>query len=190
MRKTSESPVSELRQGSDLDNRTVLRFATKARKTAFATLPWKSTIPQLSHAGLRQPEVETGRMVPRSLPMNPLLGMIDSFTAADYTGTPLVLDTSRDDVSHVSFTFETLPGVTFNAARVQLPQSKPGASATLRETSFINRARPDRPRKSLHQRTWPPRRSPRLPGHLSHSPSTTSPKPGSRPSVGRRGKRG
>lgn len=68
----------------------------------------------------------TGRTVPRSLPVKPLMGMIDSFTAADYTGTPLVLDKSRDDVSHVSFTFETLPGVTFNAARVQLPQSEPG----------------------------------------------------------------
>ena len=68
----------------------------------------------------------SGRTVPRSLPMNPLMAMIDSFTGADYTGTSLVLDKSRDDVSHVSFTFESLPGVTFNAARVQLPQSEPG----------------------------------------------------------------
>lgn len=54
------------------------------------------------------------------------MGMIDSFTAGDYTGKSLVLDKSRDDVSHVSFKFETLPGVTFEIARVQLPQSEPG----------------------------------------------------------------
>lgn len=68
----------------------------------------------------------SGRTVPSSPPANPLVGMIDSFTAADYTGTPLVLDKTRDDVSHVSFTFDTLPGVTFEATRIQLPQSEPG----------------------------------------------------------------
>lgn len=68
----------------------------------------------------------SGRTVPSSLPVNPLMGMIDSFTAADYTGKSLVLDKSRDDVSHVSFKFETLPGVTFEIARVQLPQSELG----------------------------------------------------------------
>lgn len=68
----------------------------------------------------------SGRTVPSSPPANPLMGMIDSFTAADYTGKPLVLDKSRDDVSHVSFKFETLPGVTFEIARVQLPQAEPG----------------------------------------------------------------
>lgn len=68
----------------------------------------------------------SGRTVPSSLPANPLAGMIDSFTAADYTGKPLVLDKSRDDVSHVSFKFETLPSVTFEIARVQVPQSEPG----------------------------------------------------------------
>lgn len=67
-----------------------------------------------------------GRTVPSSLPVNPLGGMIDSFTAADYTGKPLVLDKSRADVSHTSFKFETLPGVTFEIARVLLPQSEPG----------------------------------------------------------------
>lgn len=67
-----------------------------------------------------------GRTVPSSPPASPLMGMIDSFTFGDYTGTPLVLDKARDDVSHVSVTFDTLPGVTFEIARVQLPQSKPG----------------------------------------------------------------
>lgn len=66
------------------------------------------------------------RTVPSSPAMNTLLGMIDSFTAADYTGVPLVLGKSRDDVSHVSFKFDTLPGVTFEIARVQVPQSEPG----------------------------------------------------------------
>jgi hypothetical protein len=68
----------------------------------------------------------SGRTVPSSPAVNPVLGMIDSFTAADYTGVPLVLDKSRNDVSHVSFKFETLPGVTFEIARVQVPQSEPG----------------------------------------------------------------
>ena len=68
----------------------------------------------------------SGRTVPSSLPVNPLVGMIDSFTAADYTGKPLVLDKSREDVSHVSFKFETLPSVTFEIARIQASQSEPG----------------------------------------------------------------
>lgn len=68
----------------------------------------------------------SGRTVPSSPPASPLMGMIDSFTAADYTGKPLVLDKSRDDVSHISFKFDTLPGVTFEIARVQVPQSQPG----------------------------------------------------------------
>ena len=68
----------------------------------------------------------SGRTVPGSSPVNPLMGMIDSFTAGDYTGKSLVLDKSRDDVSHVSFKFETLHGVTFEITRVQIPQSEPG----------------------------------------------------------------
>lgn len=67
-----------------------------------------------------------GRTVPSSSPVYPLVGVIDSFTAADYTGKSLVLDKSREDVSHVSFKFETLPGVTFEIARVQIPQSESG----------------------------------------------------------------
>ena len=54
------------------------------------------------------------------------MGVIDSFTAADYTGKSLVLDKSREDVSHVSFKFETLPSVTFEITRVQIPQSESG----------------------------------------------------------------
>lgn len=72
----------------------------------------------------------SGRTVPSSPPVNPPMGMIDSFTAADYTGKPLVLDKSRDDVSHVSFKFDTLPGITFEIARVQVPQSEPGFDGT------------------------------------------------------------
>jgi hypothetical protein len=68
----------------------------------------------------------SGRTVPSSPPVNPLIGMIDSFTAADYTGKSLVLDKSRDDVSHASFKFETLRGVTFEITRLQIPQSEPG----------------------------------------------------------------
>lgn len=68
----------------------------------------------------------SGRTVSSSMPVYPLVGVIDSFTAADYTGKSLVLDRSREDVSHVSFKFETLPGVTFEIARVQIPQSEPG----------------------------------------------------------------
>jgi len=74
----------------------------------------------------------SGRTVPSSPAVNPVLGMIDSFTAADYTGVPLVLDKSRNDVSHVSFKFETLPGVTFEIARVQVPQSEPGFDGAAR----------------------------------------------------------
>jgi hypothetical protein len=73
----------------------------------------------------------SGRTVPSSLPLNPLVGVIDSFTAADYTGKALVLDKSRDDVSHVSFKFETLPDVTFEVARIQLPQSEPGFDGSI-----------------------------------------------------------
>lgn len=68
----------------------------------------------------------SGRTVSSSMPVYPLVGVIDSFAAADYTGKSLVLDKSREDVSHVSFKFETLPGVTFEIARVQIPQSEPG----------------------------------------------------------------
>lgn len=73
----------------------------------------------------------SGRTVPSSLPANPLVGMIDSLTAADYTGKSLVLDKSRNDVSHVSFKFETLPDVTFEVARIQLSQSEPGFDGSI-----------------------------------------------------------
>lgn len=66
----------------------------------------------------------SGRQVPSST-SNPMPGSIDSFVAGDYTGNPLVLDKSREDVSHVSFKFDTLPDVTFEIARVQLAQSDP-----------------------------------------------------------------
>lgn len=65
-----------------------------------------------------------GRQVPSSTSY-PVPGSIDSFVAGDYTGNPLVLDKSREDVSHVSFNFDTLPDVTFEIARVQLAQSDP-----------------------------------------------------------------
>jgi hypothetical protein len=57
-------------------------------------------------------------------------GSIDSFVAGDYTGNSLVLDKTRDDVSHASFKFDTLPGVTFEVARVQLAQSDPAFDGT------------------------------------------------------------
>lgn len=80
----------------------------------------------------------SGWAVPNSPPANPLMGMIDSFTAADYTGKPLVLDKSRDDVSRVSLQFETLPGVTFEIARVQIPQSEPGFDGSF-PTGWLDR---------------------------------------------------
>jgi hypothetical protein len=64
----------------------------------------------------------SGRQVPSS-GINLRSGSIDMFVAADYRGNPLVLDKSRDDVSRVHFTFDTLPGVTFEVTRLQLAQS-------------------------------------------------------------------
>ena len=58
-------------------------------------------------------------------------GMIDMFQAGDYKGNPLVLDKSRDDVSRASFKFDTLPGVTFEATRVQVAQSDPDFDGTI-----------------------------------------------------------
>lgn len=66
----------------------------------------------------------SGRQVPRST-VNPEMGSMDMFVAGDYTGNPLVLDKSRADVSHASFKFDTLPGVTFEIARLKLAQSDP-----------------------------------------------------------------
>ncbi len=66
----------------------------------------------------------SGRQVPQST-VNPEMGSIDMFVAGDYVGKPLVLDKFRDDVSHASFKFDTLPGVTFEIARLQSAQSDP-----------------------------------------------------------------
>ena len=121
----------------------------------------------------------SGRTVPSSPPVNPLLGMIDSFTAADYTGKPLVLDKSRD-MSRTSASSSrrcpvspsrSLESNYPNLNQVSTARFPPdgwtsSASATLRETLFISPEWPDRPTEALLQMPWPPGRYPRLPAHL------------------------
>lgn len=67
----------------------------------------------------------SGRQVPESA-IGPHLGIIEMFQSGDNPpGPSLVLDKLRDDVSLVSFKFDSLPGVTFEIARLRLAQTEP-----------------------------------------------------------------